>query len=204
MALLSVVWYKRVNWTGKGEEKVRDWFSGLFQSTLSRLLAYALSGFFTAFLVLLFGGRLAEFLRSDVQANIGLLLLLVLFSCLGLAAGIERIMVTIRERREQTGLIQDERVEKTHRLLLETLAKVESELPQNSYERAELRAELLSRVDQWEGAVIPYLGEEERHRIRAMRDHIQNQSLKYAKEVGADWTRIVKDITAIARSNVSR
>ncbi|MFO8036326.1 MAG: hypothetical protein R6U57_06850 [Anaerolineales bacterium] len=113
-------------------------------------------------------------------------------------------MVTIRERREQTGLIQDERVEKTHRLLLETLAKVESELPQNSYERAELRAELLSRVDQWEGAVIPYLGEEERHRIRAMRDHIQNQSLKYAKEVGADWTRIVKDITAIARSNVSR
>jgi hypothetical protein len=183
---------------------VRDWLSGLFQSTLSRLLAYALSGFFTAFLVLLFGGRLAEFLRSDIEANIGLLLLLVLFSCVGLAAGIERILASIRERREQAGGMQDERVEKTQKMLLETLAKVESQLPQNSYERAALRAELLSRVDQWEGAVIPYLGEEDKHRIRAMRDHIQNQSLKYAKEAGADWTKIVKDITAIARSNESR
>lgn len=183
---------------------MKDWLSGLFQSTLSRLLAYALSGFFTAVLVLLFGGRMAEFLRSDIQANIGLLLLLVLFSCVGLAAGIERIMFYIRDRREQGGRLRDEQVEETQRLLLETLAKVESQLPQNSYERAELRAELLFRVDQWEGAVIPYLGEEEKHRIKAMRDHIQNQSLKYAKEVGADWTKIVKDITIIARTNVSR
>lgn len=189
---------------GKGENKVRDWLSGLFQSTLSRLLAYALSGFFTAFLVLLFGGRLAEFLQSDIEVNIGLLLLLVLFSCLGLVAGIERLLAYIREGRGQPVRIRDERVEETQRLLLETLAKVESQLPLNSYERAELRAELLSRVDQWEGAVAPYLGEEDRRRIQAMRDHIQNQSLKYAKEEGADWTKIVKDITSIAQTNGPR
>jgi len=182
---------------------VREWLSGLFQSTLSRLLAYALSGFFTAFLVMLFGGRLSAFLRSEVRANIGLLLVLTLFAFIGLAAGVEHILATMKTRGKGPGRIQDERVEETQSRLLETLAKVESQLPLNSYERAELRAELLSRVDQWEGAVAPYLGEEDRRRIQVMRDHIQNQSLKYAREEGADWTRIVKDITSIARSNVS-
>lgn len=183
---------------------MREWISGLFQSTLSRLLAYALSGFFTAFLVMLFGGRLAEFLRSDIQANVGLLLLLVLFSFIGLAAAVERIFVSIRERRGQPGPMRDERVDETQKLLLKTLARVESQPPLNSYTESELRAELLSRVDQWEGAVAPYLGKEDRHRIQVMRDHIQNQSLKYAKEEGADWTKIVKDITSIAMSNGSR
>lgn len=179
---------------------MREWLSGLFQSTLSRLLAYALSGFFTAFLVMLFGGRLAEFLTSEIQANVGLLLLLVLFALLGLAAVVERIFAYIRESRGQPGYERDVRVDETQKLLLETLARVESQPPLNEYERAELRTTLLIRVDQWEDAVAPYIGQEERHRIQAMRDHIQNQSLKYAKEEGADWTRIVKDITSIARS----
>lgn len=33
--------------------------------------------------------------------------------------------------------------------------------------------------------------EEKRHRIQAMRDHIQNQSLMYAKGEGADGTKII-------------
>jgi len=179
---------------------VREWLSGLFQSTLSRLLAYALSGFFTAFLVLLFGGRLADLLRSEVQANVGLMLLLVLFSLIGLAAGLERILDYLGERRGQTHRIDDERVSEAQRLLLETLARVASGPPLNSATEAELRAELLFRVDQWELVLVPYLGEEEKQRIHTMRDHIQNQPLKYAKEEGADWTRIVKDITSIARA----
>lgn len=183
---------------------MRDWLSGLFQSTLSRLLAYALSGFFTAFLVMVFGGRLAGILKSDIRANVGLLLVLVLFSFIGLAAGVERIVTLIRGRREAPGFIQDERVGETQKLLLETLARVESQPPLNSYTEAELKAELLMRVDQWEGAVAPYLGEEDRHRIQTMRDHIQDQSLKYAREEGADWTKIVKDITSIAGSRGSR
>jgi hypothetical protein len=183
---------------------VREWLSGLFQSTLSRLLAYALSGFFTAFLVMLFGGRLADLLRSEVQANVGLLLLLFLFALIGLAAGIERIVELAGVRRTKTDKLSDERVSETQRLLLETLARVESQPPLSSASEAELRAELLSRLDQWEVALTPYLGEEEQMRVQTMRDHIQNQSLKYAKEVGADWTRIVKDITSIALSPGSR
>ena len=179
---------------------MREWLSGLFQSTLSRLLAYALSGFFTAFLVLLFGGRLADLLRSEVQANVGLMLLLVLFSLIGLAAGLERILDYLGERRGQTHRIDDERVSEAQRLLLETLARVASGPPLNSATEAELRAELLFRVDQWELVLVPYLGEEEKQRIHTMRDHIQNQPLKYAQEEGADWTRIVKDITSIARA----
>lgn len=183
---------------------MRDWLSGLFQSTLSRLLAYALSGFFTAFVVMLFGGRLAEFLRSNVRANVGLLLLLVLFSLIGLAAGVERIFTLISQHRVKPRVVQDERVGETQKLLLETLARVESQPPLNSYTEAELKAELLTRVDLWESAVSPYLGQEDRHRIQTMRDHIQNQSLKYAREEGADWTKIVKDITSIVKSQASR
>jgi len=179
---------------------VREWLSGLFQSTLSRLLAYALSGVFTAFLVMLFGGRLSAFLKSDIQANVGLLLLLVFFALIGLIAGVERIFMLVNVQRGAPGIIEDERVGETQQLLLETLARVESQPPLNSYTEAELKAELLMRVDQWEGAVSPYLGQEDRHRIQTMRDHIQNQSLKYAREEGADWTKIVKDITSIART----
>lgn len=179
---------------------MREWLSGLFQSTLSRLLAYALSGFFTAFLIMLFGGRLAEILNSDIRANVGLLLVLVLFSFIGLAAGVERIVKLIRERKDSPGVIHDERLRETQRLLLETLARVESQPPLNSYTESELKAELLTRVDQWEAAVAPYVGQEEMHRIQTMRDHIQDQSLKYAREEGADWTKIVKDITAIPRT----
>jgi len=183
---------------------VREWISGLFQSTLSRLLAYALSGFFTAFLVLLFGGRLADLLGSEIQVNVGLLLILVLFSLIGLAAGLERIFDYLGERRERVEIVDDELVSEAQRLLLETLARVQSQPPLNSSTEPELRAELLFRVDQWELVLVPYLGEEEKQRIHTMRDHIQNQSLKYAKEEGADWTRIVKDITSIAKSRGSR
>lgn len=183
---------------------MREWLSGLFQSTLSRLLAYALSGFFTAFLVLLFGGRLADLLQSEVQVNLGLILILVLFSLIGLAAGVERILENLGEPRAGDIKLDVGRVAEAQRLLLETLARVESQPSLSSGTESELRAELLFRVDQWELVLVPVIGEEEIQRIRTMRDHIQNQSLKYAKEEGADWTRIVKDITAIAQSGGSR
>ncbi|MDZ7845227.1 MAG: hypothetical protein U5K99_10555 [Anaerolineales bacterium] len=47
-------------------------------------------------------------------------------------------MVYIRERRKYAGRIRDEQVEETQKVLLETFVKVESQLPLNSYERAEL------------------------------------------------------------------
>lgn len=181
-----------------------EWISKLLQDTLSRTLAAFLSGFLVAALVFAFSSDFAGFLRSEVIANVGLMLILVLFSLIGLATGLSGLWtVLVRYRGAHAARPRDEHVEETQKLLLEKLAVVEAgpEIYTDHVMR-DFRAELIARYDQWEGAVEPYIAESDKEQISEMRAHIQRQSLNHARGEATEWSQAVRDITYIARSNV--
>lgn len=155
-------------------------------------------------MVFAFSGDFAAFLRSEVIANVGLLLVLALFGLIGLAAGLSGLWTIIARYRGAHAIRPtDERVEESQRLLLEKLAVVEAG-PEMHTEHVmrDFRAELISRYDQWEGAVEPYISEVEKEQVREMRAHIQGRSLNHSRGEGAEWSQAVKDITYAARSKV--
>lgn len=178
----------------------------MFADAASKVIATFLAGVILTTLGFLFGGNISGFLRSSIEINLALLLILAFIALIGVSVVIERIWVNYQSSRKKPSIIiRNEELETTQKVLLEKLSKVEAGLKIHvDYSIKKFQSELASSFDQWEVAVQDYITDEKKERIHRTREHMMGRSLNHSRSEAKVWIRTVKDITNYARSVLNR
>ncbi len=182
-------------------ENLSNWLREAFAETVARVIAGVIVGFLIAVLAGISSYGFSRFLLQEVRVQVLLLVILSLFSLVGLLAGVVPIWRIVTKKRLLSHIRPlDASLEDASKAILDQLAHVEA--GKEIYvkrEQTDFKAKTLSLFDTWETQVTQYLQPVDHEQINLLRDEISSRSLQHSRKEAKVWISKIKVFTQKTR-----
>ncbi len=184
-------------------ERALNWLISIFKEGLSKALVIFLSGVILTLIGFAAGGGLSRILVAEARAPLALIIILSLFSLLGIAVAVSKVVPLLGKTSagSSPGHVSVQDIDLTVRPLLRELARIEAGVEIHGENKVrQVKAEVLTLVDEWEIVVSSLLSPYELELVTQIREQIRSGYLPQATDAAPAWVQEIKRLTREAKS----